>query len=138
MGSFGITLQCCVFVLLFVGGSSFLDDPCQLMIVSDLQIHDKSKVNLTIPDSCSQGSVDWHYPCGTLTLYTSKGRLCVLESWSTDVKWVKDVSDGRHDDLPLPAGDVPSCASSTRDKTEMLLHAIDDQLYMTTFKYTQN
>ena len=44
-------------------------------------------------------------PQGTLTLETSRTGatfdLCLSQSWSTDIKWIKDVTAGRDDGLAL-------------------------------------
>jgi hypothetical protein len=75
---------------------------------------------------------------GTLTINAtmSKGEfdLCVEESWSTEIKWAKDITAGQSRDLGA-VGSKPVCAHSVHGFAEMLLHAIDTQLYMTTFKY---
>jgi len=115
------------------------DSPCRLMIVSELQLGDKSTKNLTIPENCDKGPLDWHYPCGTLTLEASRTGgdfdLCLAQSWSTDIKWISDITAGRHQDLPLMTENKTTCASSSNGQVKLLLHATDMQLYMTTLDY---
>ncbi|XP_035829369.1 uncharacterized protein LOC106013780 [Aplysia californica] len=107
---------------------------------SDLHLGDASSKDLAIPSSCQTGEVDWHYPTGTLTIRASKASiksfdLCIGESWSTDIKSLYDVTAGHHKNISVPTTGKPSCARSVSGDVEILAHAIDTQLYMTTFTF---
>ncbi|KAK3738545.1 hypothetical protein RRG08_059502 [Elysia crispata] len=127
------------FILMLGISQAFLDDRCHLMTVSDLSKLTQI-IDMPIPDGCTAGEVEWHYPKGNLLLEakltTADSVLCIEESWATMLGAVKEVTGGSNKPMAMPTKDSPSCSSKPSSHLQVMLSAEDTQYYMTAFKYS--
>ncbi|GFN93463.1 hypothetical protein PoB_001996900 [Plakobranchus ocellatus] len=64
---------------------------------------------MAIPDGCTKGHVDWHYPKGDLLLEVklpnADSLLCVEESWATELGGLIEVTGGVNKPMAMPIKD---------------------------------
>ncbi|XP_059146750.1 uncharacterized protein LOC131934684 [Physella acuta] len=129
---------CCLAAVVGTVGAVY-GDACSIMTGSNLGGSDKQIVEADVPKNCTFGDVDWNYPKGYLKLRLNlPGQtfsLCLEEAWATSITGVKDVTEGRDVELPLPSAGVDSCAKSAHSTVELLVSSPHGQTYMTGFNY---
>ncbi|CAL1531678.1 unnamed protein product [Lymnaea stagnalis] len=125
--------------LLHVDLSVPLFDGCSLVTMSHFDGPD-AQTNITIPQNCTSGRIDWHYPQGKLHVQLSLPSLtyslCLIEGWATMVAEVREVTGGVNKVLNLPTAGHPACTKAVGGTTELLVQADPMLAYMTSFNYT--
>ncbi|CAL1531682.1 unnamed protein product [Lymnaea stagnalis] len=116
------------------------DDPCTLTTYVSNFLDKDFVLNVTVPQDCSTGTVNWNYPRGSLLLKairpgSQEFTLCIEEGWGTSIGSIRDRSGGRDEPIDLPTAVKPACTTSVDSQTALLLHAPAAMLYVTIFNY---
>ncbi|XP_059146751.1 uncharacterized protein LOC131934685 [Physella acuta] len=133
-----VIVLCCLAAVVGTAGAVYING-CNILAGSNPGASSQQIVEVDVPKNCTSGFVNWSSPKGymklRLNLPGQTFSLCLEAAPTTAVTGVKDVTEGRDVELPLPREGVESCATSAHSTVELMVNSIQVVLYMTGFNY---